>query len=44
MLEVGPGKVLSNMAKREYPEVTFLAVGASEDLDNVLDTVRGLLA
>lgn len=44
VLEVGPGKVLSNLAKREYPEVTFLAVGTSEDLDNVLDTVRGLLA
>lgn len=44
VLEVGPGKVLSNLAKREYPEVTFLAVGTAEELDNVLDTVRGLLA
>ena len=44
VLEVGPGKVLSNLAKREYPEVTFLAVGTADELDNALDTVRGLLA
>jgi [acyl-carrier-protein] S-malonyltransferase len=44
VLEVGPGKVLSNLAKREHPEVTFLAVGTAEELDNALDSVRALLA
>jgi [acyl-carrier-protein] S-malonyltransferase len=37
VLEVGPGRVLSNMAKRNYPEVKFLPVGTIDDLDNVLD-------
>ena len=37
VLEVGPGRVLSNMAKREFPDVTFVPVGTREDLDNVLD-------
>lgn len=37
VLEVGPGRVLSNLAKRAYPEVKFLPVGTVEDLDNVLD-------
>ncbi len=44
VLEVGPGKVLSNLAKREHPDVTFLAVGTAGELDNALDTIRGLLA
>lgn len=37
VLEVGPGRVLSNMAKREFPDVAFVPVGTREDLDNVLD-------
>jgi [acyl-carrier-protein] S-malonyltransferase len=37
VLEVGPGRVLSNLAKRAYPEVKFLPVGTSGDLENVLD-------
>ena len=37
VLEVGPGRVLSNMAKREFPDVEFVPVGTREDLDNVLD-------
>jgi len=37
VLEVGPGRVLSNMAKREFPDVQFVPVGTREDLDNVLD-------
>jgi len=37
VLEVGPGRVLSNLAKRAYPEVKFLPVGTSGDLEQVLD-------
>ena len=37
VLEVGPGRVLTNLAKRAYPEVNFLPVGTAEDLDRVLD-------
>lgn len=44
VLEVGPGKVLSNMARREFPDVVFLPVGTAEDLDTVLDRLRELLA
>jgi malonyl CoA-acyl carrier protein transacylase len=43
VLECGPGRVLSNLAKREYPDVTFLPVGTLEDLDNVLDKLSELL-
>jgi [acyl-carrier-protein] S-malonyltransferase len=32
VLEVGPGRVLSNLAKRTYPEVTFVPVGTMADL------------
>jgi len=44
VLEVGPGKVLSNLARREYPDITFLPVGTSSDLDTVLDRLGELLA
>ncbi len=44
VLEVGPGKVLSNMARREFPDVTFLPVGTADDLDTVLDRLGELLA
>jgi [acyl-carrier-protein] S-malonyltransferase len=37
VLEVGPGRVLTNLAKRIYPDVTFLPVGSGDDLDKVLD-------
>ena len=37
VLEVGPGRVLSNLAKRTYPEVKFLPVGTAGDLEHVLD-------
>jgi len=37
VLEVGPGRVLSNLAKRIYPEVAFHAIGTATDLDNVMD-------
>ncbi|MFO7652479.1 MAG: ACP S-malonyltransferase [Candidatus Krumholzibacteriia bacterium] len=35
VLEVGPGKVLSNLARREYPEVAFAAVGTVDDLERI---------
>lgn len=37
VLEVGPGKVLSNLARRTYPDVKFVPVGTCADLDGVLD-------
>jgi len=37
VLEVGPGRVLSNMAKRTYPDVKFIPVGTVDDLNNVLE-------
>ena len=37
VLEVGPGQVLTNLAKRAYPEVHFLPVGTVADLAVVLD-------
>jgi [acyl-carrier-protein] S-malonyltransferase len=36
VLEVGPGKVLSNLARRAYPGVEFLPVGTAADLEGVL--------
>ncbi len=35
VLEVGPGRVLSNLAKRGYPDVTFIPVGTVTDLDGL---------
>lgn len=40
VLEVGPGRVLSNLAKRAYPDVTFLPVGTVADLEG-LDAALG---
>ncbi len=37
VLEVGPGRVLTNLAKRAYPGIKFLPVGTSADLEKVLD-------
>jgi [acyl-carrier-protein] S-malonyltransferase len=39
-LEVGPGQILSNLAKRAWREVRFLPVGTAAELDTVLDTLR----
>ncbi|MBT4292469.1 ACP S-malonyltransferase [bacterium] len=44
VLEVGPGRVLSNMARREFPDVTFIPVGTAEDLNNILDKLNELSA
>ena len=40
VLEVGPGKVLSNLARRSYPDVKFVPVGTSADLDGILDILQ----
>jgi [acyl-carrier-protein] S-malonyltransferase len=40
VLEVGPGKVLANMAKRAYPHVKFISVGTQADLDSIEDLLR----
>jgi [acyl-carrier-protein] S-malonyltransferase len=41
VLEVGPGRVLSNLAKRAYPDVDFVPVGSAEDLDRVGEILDG---
>lgn len=33
VLEVGPGKVLTGLAKRAYPQVQFIAVGTAAEID-----------
>ncbi len=43
ILEVGPGRVLAGLARREYPEVSFLAAGTLEELDKVVDSLRAAL-
>jgi [acyl-carrier-protein] S-malonyltransferase len=35
VLEVGPGKVLTNMARRIYPNTKFIPVGTWEELENI---------
>jgi len=40
ILEVGPGKVLANMAKRAYPHVKFISVGTGTDLDGIEALLR----
>lgn len=40
VIEVGPGKVLANLAKRAYPEVIFVSVGTAADLERI----EGVLA
>ncbi len=44
VLEVGPGQVLSNLARRTYPGVAFLAVGSAADLETVGERLASLLA
>ncbi|MFT5232120.1 MAG: [acyl-carrier-protein] S-malonyltransferase [Candidatus Krumholzibacteriia bacterium] len=39
VLEVGPGRVLTNLAKRAYPETTFIAVGTVSDLESIGERV-----
>jgi len=41
VLEVGPGKALTGLARRAFPEVDFLPVGTREDLAGVLDRIEG---
>jgi len=43
MLEVGPGKVLTGLARRAFPDVTFLTVGTAEDLAGIRDRVQEIL-
>ena len=40
VLEVGPGKVLTGLARRAFPEVTFVPVGTREDLAGVLEKIE----
>jgi [acyl-carrier-protein] S-malonyltransferase len=44
ILEVGPGQVLANLARRSYPEVTFLGVATVADLEAVREKLEPLLA
>lgn len=41
ILELGPGKVLTGLARRAYPDTRFVPVGTVADLDGVLDAVTG---
>jgi [acyl-carrier-protein] S-malonyltransferase len=43
VLEVGPGKVLSNLARRAYPDVSFIPVGTAEELAGIRATLEELL-
>ena len=43
VLEVGPGKVLTNLAKRAYPDVTFLSVGTVAELETIGARLEELL-
>ena len=43
MLEVGPGKVLASLARREHRELTFLAGGTREDLDGLRDRLAAVV-
>ncbi len=44
ILEVGPGQVLANLARRAYPDVSFLSVGTVDELAGIRDQLAGLLA
>ena len=43
VLEVGPGRVLSNLAKRAFPEVRFVPVGTAADLAGICDVLAETL-
>lgn len=42
VLEVGPGKVLTGLARRAFPATRFVPVGTVEDLDRILETLADL--
>ncbi len=41
LVEVGPGGVLTGLARRSLPEASALAVAAPDDLETLLDAVSG---
>jgi len=43
ILEVGPGKVLTGLARRAYPDITFLTVGTTAELATVRPQLEELL-
>ena len=43
VLEVGPGKVLSNMARRAYPGTRFIPVGTWEELEGITSVLDEVL-
>lgn len=43
MLEVGPGKVLTGLARRAFPDVTFLTVGTADDLAGIRGRILEIL-
>jgi [acyl-carrier-protein] S-malonyltransferase len=42
-LEVGPGQVLSNLARRAWRDARFLPVGTTADLDKIMDSLAAPL-
>ncbi len=42
LVEVGPGGVLAGLAKRTVPELTVHTVSGPDDLDGVVEALRGL--
>jgi [acyl-carrier-protein] S-malonyltransferase len=42
VLEVGPGRVLTSLAKRAYPKVKFLPVGTLAEIDQAVAELAGL--
>lgn len=43
ILEVGPGRVLTNLARRAYPDTRFIPVGTCEDLDTIESVLAELI-
>jgi [acyl-carrier-protein] S-malonyltransferase len=43
VLEVGPGKVLTGLARRAYPDVEFLPVGTADDLAAIRGRLEEIL-
>ncbi len=41
LVEVGPGGVLTGLARRTLPEATAVSVGSPDDLEKLLDAVSG---
>lgn len=41
VLEIGPGKVLTGLARRAYPDTRFVPVGTCEDLDGIAELLGG---